>query len=51
MDTFKLTTEPFTAQGSAIWQGTGYVASSGKYAGELADLLNRGLAAKKGETA
>lgn len=49
IDNPKLTALTFTAQGSAIWQGTDYVATSGDYAAELADLLNAGLAAKKGE--
>ena len=45
----KLTALTFTAQGSAIWQGTEYVATSGDYAQQLVELLNAGLAAKKGE--
>jgi hypothetical protein len=38
----------FTAQGDTIWQGTEFVATS-QYADHLVELLNAGLAAKKGE--
>lgn len=38
----------FTAKGDTIWQGSEYVATS-KYADHLVELLNAGLAAKKGE--
>jgi len=38
----------FTAQGETIWQGTEYVGTS-PYADHLVELLNAGLASKKGE--
>jgi hypothetical protein len=47
-DNLTLTDAPFVAKDNTIWQGSNHLAMS-RHAKELVDLLNAGLAAKKGE--